>query len=219
MFMKFVIASDIHGSAKYCRFLIEAYKRENADKLLLLGDILYHGPRNPLPEEYAPQEVLGMLSEIKKEIICVRGNCDAEIDCELLPFPLPEYAYVFADGVNMCLSHGHRTLAPLSSSNVYITGHTHVPLKVSGEYILLNPGSVTLPKEDSRHGYILYENRRFIFKDLNGEQYDVLDLDALKAEHIEPPQSVQPETEQPAEPEVNAVKRTVVRRKFVIRKR
>lgn len=174
--MKFVIASDIHGSAKYCRSLIEAFRREGADKLLLLGDILYHGPRNHLPEEYSPKEVVEMLSEIKQKIICVRGNCDAEIDEAVLPFPLPEYAWVFADGLNIILSHGHRAVPPMSENDVYLTGHTHVPLKETGEYIHLNPGSVSLPKEDSRHGYILYENRRFTFKDVDGEPYDSLEV-------------------------------------------
>ena len=197
--MKFLVASDIHGSAKYCRLLVEAFKREGADKLLLLGDILYHGPRNPLPEEYSPKEVIEILSEIKHKIICVRGNCDAEIDLAVLPFPVPEYARVFADGLNICLSHGHRDVPPLSENDIYLTGHTHVPLKQTGEYIHLNPGSVSLPKEDSRHGYILYENRKFTFKDLNGLPYDCLELNGAQT----------------------AVKRmpTVLRRKVVKKKR
>lgn len=90
--MKILIASDIHGSAKYCRMTIDAFRREGADKLVLLGDILYHGPRNPLPEEYSPKDVVEMLSEVKEKVICVRGNCDAEIDQALLPFPLTDYA-------------------------------------------------------------------------------------------------------------------------------
>lgn len=174
--MKFIIASDIHGSAKYCRLLIEAFKREGAEKLLLLGDILYHGPRNPLPEEYSPMEVVDMLSSVKEKVICVRGNCDSEIDQTVLPFPMPDYAFVFADGVNMCLSHGHRDVPPLNSGNVLITGHTHVPLKQAGEYLHLNPGSVSLPKEDSYHGFVLYENRKFSFKNFDGEVLDGVDL-------------------------------------------
>ena len=179
--MKLLIASDIHGSAKYCRKLVEAFSREGADKLLLLGDILYHGPRNPLPEEYSPKQVIEMLSEIKQKIICVRGNCDAEIDLTVLPFPVPDYAWVYADGLNICLSHGHRAVPPLSETDIYLTGHTHVPLKQTGEYIHLNPGSVSLPKEDSRHGYILYENRKFIFKDIDGTPYDVLETGGAPA--------------------------------------
>ncbi len=174
--MKFVIASDVHGSAKYCKLLIDAFKRENADKLLLLGDILYHGPRNPLPDGYAPKEVAEMLSEIKEKIICVSGNCDAEIDAMILPFPLSDYAAVFADGINFYMSHGHRDVPPMSGGDVYLTGHTHVPLKEAGQYIHLNPGSVALPKENSKRGYILYDNRRFIFKTLESEPYDSLEV-------------------------------------------
>lgn len=173
-----MIASDLHGSAKYCWLLIEAFRRENADKLLLLGDVLYHGPRNTLPEEYAPQEVIEMLTAIKGRIIGVRGNCDAEIDECLLPFPLSDYSSVFVDGLKIYLSHGHRTVPPLGVGDIYVTGHTHVPLNVKEPegYYHLNPGSVTLPKEDSCHGYILYSNRTFAFKTLDGEQYDLLDL-------------------------------------------
>lgn len=177
--MKFIIASDIHGSAKYCKLLLEAYERENADKLLLLGDILYHGPRNPLPDGYSPKEVTEMLSAVKDKIICVRGNCEAEVDQMVLPFPVTaDYAAVYADGIDIYLSHGHRQVPPLSKGDVYLTGHTHVPLNVVEPegYYHLNPGSVSLPKENSAHGYIVYENRTFTFKNLDGEEYDSLKI-------------------------------------------
>jgi len=175
--MKLLIASDIHGSAKYCRLLVEAFEREGAEKLLLLGDILYHGPRNPLPEEYAPAKVAQTLGEIKEKILCVRGNCDSEVDQMVLPFPvLSDYAAVCVDGVNIYLSHGHREGPPMLEGDVYLTGHTHVPLKEKCGYIHLNPGSVSLPKENSPHGYILYENKTFYFKTLDGKIYDSLSL-------------------------------------------
>ena len=172
--MKLVIASDIHGSAKYCRQLLEAFAREGADKLLLLGDILYHGPRNPLPDEYAPAEVAQVLGGVKEKIICVRGNCDSEVDQMVLPFPvLSDYALVHADGVNLYLSHGHRQAPPLCAHDVYLTGHTHVPLNSRDEgYLHLNPGSVSRPKENSRRGYILFDGGKFYFKTLDGEVYD-----------------------------------------------
>lgn len=174
--MKFLIASDIHGSAKYCRLTAEAFTKERADKLLILGDILYHGPRNPLPEEYSPQEVVSILSALKDKIICVRGNCDSEVDQMVLPFPITaDYAAVFADGLEIYLSHGHRQIPPLKKGDVYITGHTHVPMNENADgYYHLNPGSVSLPKEGSGHGYILYENRTFLFKTLDGKVYDEL---------------------------------------------
>ena len=170
--MKLFIASDLHGSAKYCRLMLEAFEREKADKLLLLGDILYHGPRNNLPEEYSPMQVAEMLGRYKQKIICVRGNCEAEVDQMVLPFPcLCDYALVCAGGVNIYLSHGHREVPPLGDGDVYITGHTHVPLIEKKGYLHLNPGSVSLPKENSGHGYIVFENRTFTFKTLDGKEY------------------------------------------------
>lgn len=165
--MKIIIASDIHGSAKWCGKLLEVYRSEGAEKLVLLGDILYHGPRNPLPEGYDPKTVAEMLNGIKENVICVRGNCDSEVDQMVLGFPItPDYALICADGVNLYLSHGHREVPPLSRGDYYLTGHTHVPLNEDCGYIHLNPGSVSLPKEGSGHGYILFENGKFTFKNL-----------------------------------------------------
>lgn len=169
--MKILIASDIHGSAKYCRKMLEAFESEGAERLILLGDILYHGPRNPLPEEYSPKDVAAMLAPYADRITAVRGNCDSEVDQMVLAFNVSsDYGAVFADGLNLFLSHGHRTVPPLSKGDVYLTGHTHVPLcAVEGDgYYHLNPGSVSLPKEGSAHGYILYENRTFTFRALDG---------------------------------------------------
>ena len=171
--MIFIIASDIHGSSVYCKKLVEIFKKENADKLLLLGDILYHGPRNPLPDGYAPAEVAKLLGEINDKILCVRGNCDSEVDQMVLPFNISsDYALVCADGLNIYLSHGHRGAPPLLKGDIYLTGHTHVPLKEDCGYIHLNPGSVALPKENSPHSYILYKDRTFYFKTLDGQVYD-----------------------------------------------
>ena len=170
--MKLFIASDLHGSAKYCREMLEAFEREKADKLLLLGDILYHGPRNPLPDGYDPKTVGELLGVYKQKIICVRGNCEAEVDQMVLAFPcLSDYALVCEGGVNIYLSHGHRDVPPLAESDVYITGHTHVPVIERCPWLHLNPGSVSLPKEGSERGYIVYENRTFTFKTLAGREY------------------------------------------------
>ena len=173
--MKLIIASDIHGSAKWCGELLECFKREKADKLLLLGDILYHGPRNPLPDEYAPMRVYEMLNGMADKIIAVRGNCDSEVDQMVLSFNISsDYATVCDGDIRLHLSHGHRTVPPLTCGDIYLTGHTHVPLNTveSEGYIHLNPGSVSLPKENSPHGYILYEDGRFLFKTLDGKVYD-----------------------------------------------
>ena len=169
--MKLLIASDIHGSAAFCRNLIEAIKRENADKVLLLGDILYHGPRNNLPAEYAPKEVAAMLNEIKGKLICVRGNCDTEVDQMMLDFPvLSDSAILFIEGMTIYASHGHHDFPALEEGNVVVSGHTHVPVDYVKDGIrYINPGSVSIPKEDSWHGYVILENGDFTWKNLEGE--------------------------------------------------
>ncbi len=141
--MKLMIASDIHGSAYYCRKMLEAYDREKADKLLLLGDILYHGPRNDLPKEYAPKEVIAMLNARKQEILCVRGNCDTEVDQMVLEFPiLAEYCFLNLDGQNIYATHGHvwnpKKLPMLKAGDILLNGHTHVEFPILAEYCFLN---------------------------------------------------------------------------------
>ena len=175
--MKLLIASDIHGSAYYCRKLLEAYKKEEADKLILLGDILYHGPRNDRPEEYAPKEVIAMLNPMKQEILCVRGNCDTEVDQMVLEFPiLADYGFLYERGRMIFLTHGHvfneNHLPMLKKGDILLHGHTHVPVcREHEEYIYMNPGSVSIPKEGSEHSYMTYEDGIFIWKNLDREAY------------------------------------------------
>lgn len=164
--MKLIIASDIHGSALYCGKLIAAFRNEKADKLLLLGDLLYHGPRNPLPEEYDPKAVATMLNGIKEKILCVRGNCEAEVDQMMLEFPvMADYALLSLDGINLYATHGHLTEPPMHQGDVLVSGHTHVPTWQNKRF---NPGSVSIPKENSHHGYILYADGTFNWKDFEG---------------------------------------------------
>ncbi len=181
--MKWLIASDIHGSAPYCRALLEAYKREGAGRLLLLGDLLYHGPRNDLPEGYAPKEVISMLSAVKEKIFCVRGNCEAEVDQMVLPFPvLGEYCLIESAGRLVFATHGHvyNTDSPpaLSPGDLLLHGHTHIPAKVKtpAGWWYLNPGSVSIPKEGSAHSYMTLEEGLFAWKSLDGVEYDRLEL-------------------------------------------
>ncbi len=172
--MKWMIASDIHGSAYWCRKLIEKYKEEQADRLILLGDLLYHGPRNDLPDEYAPKQVISMLNAMKDEILCVRGNCEAEVDQMVLDFPvLADYALLALDKRMIFLTHGHvyneSNVPPLKNGDILLHGHTHVPKCVEHEsYIYMNPGSVSIPKENSHHGYMTLENGKFLWKDFDG---------------------------------------------------
>lgn len=175
--MKLMIASDIHGSAYYCRMLIERYESEKPEKLILLGDILYHGPRNALPKDYNPAEVADMLNSIKDHVFSVRGNCDAEVDQMMLHFPiLSDSAIVYACGRELYLTHGHNygeTNPPqLANGTILVCGHTHVPKCQDYDgYIYVNPGSVSIPKEDSPHSYIILEDSTIIWKDIEGNEY------------------------------------------------
>ena len=161
--MKLMIASDIHGSSYYCRKMIEAYRQEKADRLLLLGDLLYHGPRNDLPRDYNPKEVISMLNAIKNELLCVRGNCDTEVDQMVLDFPiLAEYCLLELAGRTIFATHGHNfnpdNLPMLKEGDILLNGHTHIPANQNmGTYTYMNPGSISIPKEGSAHGYMIYD--------------------------------------------------------------
>ena len=176
--MKWLIASDLHGSAYYCRQLLAAFDREGADRLLLLGDLLYHGPRNDLPRDYDPKAVTALLNGRQGDILAVRGNCDAEIDQAVLNFPiLADYALLAEGGRLIFVTHGHLfnldMLPPLHPGDILLHGHTHVPACETRDGVTyLNPGSLSMPKEDSPHGYMTLENGVFLWKDLmTGEAY------------------------------------------------
>lgn len=167
--MKLVIASDIHGSAYWCGKLLEVIEEVQPDRVLLLGDLLYHGPRNDLPRDYAPKRVIPMLSGLADRILAVRGNCEAEVDQMVLPFPcMADYALVQADGLTLYLTHGHLSspdhLPPLTAGTVFLSGHTHVKIDEDRNGIrCLNPGSVSIPKDGS-HSCIVYDNGIFTFR-------------------------------------------------------
>ena len=170
--MKWMIASDLHGSAYYGKRMVEAFEREGAGRLLLLGDLLYHGPRNDLPREYAPKQVIQLLNARKSQILCVRGNCEAEVDQMVLEFPvLSEFGVVFADGLTLYMLHGHKNLdLPVLPGDILLCGHTHVPaVRKDGEHYYVNPGSGSIPKEGSCHGYMILENRQLHHVSLEGE--------------------------------------------------
>lgn len=171
--MKYIIASDIHGSAYYCDKLLEAFAREEADRLVLLGDILYHGPRNDPPRGYDPREVAIALNRFKDRILCIRGNCDAEVDQMMLEFPImAEYAVIEYGGRLIWLTHGHTYNIdnPITSidGDIMIYGHTHIPMIEERKGVtFINPGSVSLPKADSGHGYLVLEDGKFSQKYLH----------------------------------------------------
>ena len=172
--MKFVIASDLHGAAPAVRTLVQRIEQEAPDRVLLLGDLLYHGPRNDLPKEYAPKQVIPMLNAMKDKIYAVRGNCEAEVDQMVLDFPvMADYCILSIDGKTFYATHGHvynqNNLPPLCQGDILIHGHTHV-LKAEqmDGYILLNPGSVSIPKEGNPPTYAVLEDGIFSIKDFQG---------------------------------------------------
>lgn len=167
--MKLLIASDIHGSAYWCGKLCAEIEKEQPDRVILLGDLLYHGPRNDLPRDYAPKQVIPMLNALKEKIIAVRGNCEAEVDQMVLSFPcMADFCQLYADGKTFYLTHGHHhnpdNLPPLVGGSIFLYGHTHVKLdKVVNGIRCLNPGSVSIPKDGS-HSYLLFEDGEFAFR-------------------------------------------------------
>ena len=175
--MKLMIASDIHGSMFYLEKLLNRFEEEKPDKLILLGDILYHGPRNDLPEGYAPKKVIEKLNSIKENILCVRGNCDTEVDQMVLDFPiLADYAILYFNGKMIFATHGHNhnTKNPpmLKKGDILLHGHTHVAIcEKQDYYTYINPGSVSIPKEDTPHSYMMFCDGTFIWKDLDGKEY------------------------------------------------
>lgn len=184
--MKLLIASDIHGSATWCKRLMAAIEAEAPDRLILLGDLLYHGPRNPLPDGYAPAEVAAMLNGMAERIVAVRGNCDSEVDQMMLDFPcMGDYALVMDGARSLFCTHGHvfdpavvcenaeagvrnATMPPLAPGSAFLSGHTHVKTNEKRSGIqFVNPGSVSLPK-DGTHSYALYADGRFELRTLEG---------------------------------------------------
>lgn len=176
--MKYMIASDIHGSAVWCEKLLEAFEKEKAGRLILLGDILYHGPRNDLPDGYAPKEVIAMLNPLKDRILAVRGNCDTEVDQMVLDFPvLADYAILETCDRMIYMTHGHvyntEHLPPLSDGDILLHGHTHIPAckQFGNNNLYLNPGSVSIPKNGTPHGYMTLEDGKLLWKDMAGETF------------------------------------------------
>lgn len=170
--MKFLIASDIHGSAYYCDLLLKAIETEKADRVLILGDILYHGPRNDLPKDYAPKKVIEMLNPLKDKLLCVRGNCDTEVDQMVLEFPImADYSVIPVGDRLMYAAHGHNfnenNLPPMSQGDILLNGHTHVSKCAEhNDFIYMNPGSVSIPKEETPHSFMTLEDGKFLWENL-----------------------------------------------------
>ena len=176
--MKLMIASDLHGDAVCTARLLEQFRASGAKHLVLLGDLLYHGPRNDLPKGYAPKEVIALLNDTRKDLICVRGNCDTEVDQMVLNFPiLSDTACLLVDDHTIIASHGHHDAPPMCEGDILLGGHTHVPVferRATADgtvYLHVNPGSVSLPKEHSPHSYVIMDGNTVTFHTLEGEIY------------------------------------------------
>jgi len=177
--MKLLIASDIHGSNYYCEKLIKKFIASQSDKLILLGDILYHGPRNNLPTDYDPKKVIALLNPIADKIICVRGNCDAEVDNMVLDFDvLADHTYLVCENTNFYLAHGHHELQNLQAGTIYLSGHTHIPLieKLENDILHVNPGSTSIPKGNFAASFAIYENKTITIYDFDDKIINSVEL-------------------------------------------
>lgn len=174
-----MIASDIHGSAYYCGKMKERFLEEGAEKLILLGDLLYHGARNALPKDYDTLGTAEILNSLKEHVLCVRGNCDSDVDGMVLQFPVrAEFAFIPLDGANLYLTHGHLEPPVLGENDILVNGHFHVPaFELRGAYRYANCGSVSIPKENSPHSYLIYENGLLSWK-------NILTGEIFREEHI-----------------------------------
>lgn len=172
--MRMMIAADLHGSAYYARRIQEIFEQTVPERLILLGDLLYHGPRNPLPRDYAPMETAAILNSMRDKILAVRGNCDSEVDQLVLDFPIgADYMIWYDCGTLIFTTHGHvfnEEKRPLiGPRDILLQGHTHIPaVEDLGHFVCLNPGSAALPKEGWDPTYMLYEDGVFTIHTLEG---------------------------------------------------
>lgn len=166
--MKYLICSDIHGSIDSVNILLDKFNRMNCDMILCLGDVLYHGPRNDLPLNYSPKEVINALNPIADKIICVKGNCEAEVDQMVLSFNILDSYDANINGVLAHLEHGHHLDEYNGNANIVLYGHTHIPYcENKNNTVYINPGSITIPKNGSKRGYAIWDNNSIIGYDID----------------------------------------------------
>lgn len=180
--MKLFFISDIHGSFYYLEKALEKFEAEKASHIIILGDELYHGPRNPLPKGHCPKDCADALNRYADRIIAVRGNCDCEVDEMMLHFPLlGTYSNLFVDNKRLFLTHGHvygeSNMPPLAHGDAFIYGHTHIPVAYKKDGItVINPGSIALPKENNPHTYGILDENIFTIKDLCGNEFKKIEI-------------------------------------------
>ncbi len=174
--MKYLIASDIHGSAYYAEKVVEKFNEEKADKLILLGDIYNHGPRNPLPKDYAPLKVAEVLNGVKDYLIVIKGNCDSAVDTMISEFEFFENLLIVAENKSVFLTHGHifnKDSMPKTKVDAIIYGHFHTGfIERNNGVIIANAGSTSLPKNDTANSYLVLDKKTLILKDFDGKIID-----------------------------------------------
>lgn len=178
--MKVLVVSDIHGSEYYAEKLNEIIEKEQPEKIVLLGDLYYHGPRNELSQEYNPMKVAGILNKLKERLMVVRGNCDAEVDEMISEFKFEDHILTEINGKKYYFTHGHKyniENIPYDDFDVMIYGHIHQGFIQEKEgFIFANPGSISLPKCNSAHSYIILEEDAILLKDVSGEMIQKYEL-------------------------------------------
>ena len=171
--MKILILSDIHGSAYYAKKIEDINQRENPYQIIVLGDLYYHGPRNDLTQEYNPMKVAGVLNDLKDKLRVTRGNCDAEVDEMISDFKLEPYIEMQVNGKKVFFSHGHMyniDNLPNKAIEVMFYGHYHTGFIIEEDGIIFaNPGSISLPKNNTKHSYIIFDENKIVLKDAEGE--------------------------------------------------
>ena len=173
--MKYLVVSDIHGSSYYANKINEIYKKENSDKIILLGDLYYHGPRNPLTKEYNPMEVSKIFNSLKDKILCIKGNCDAEVDEMISEFEFKESITIDINRLKFFFTHGHKYNIDNIPENidVLVYGHFHTGfIKEKDGVICVNSGSISLPKDNTKNSYLIINDNEIILKDIDGEIID-----------------------------------------------
>ena len=174
--MKYLIVSDIHGASDSAQIISNIFNEKKCDLILCLGDILYHGPRNDLPNNYCPKDVIKILNPLADKIIAIKGNCEAEVDQMVLDFKINDYLDMNINGLNCHLEHGHHLDEYNGKCDIILYGHTHIPdNSIKNNIRYFNPGSITLPKNNTKRSYAIWDDRRIILYDILGNELDKIE--------------------------------------------
>lgn len=170
--MKLLVVSDIHGSAYYAEKIPEIFEREKADKIIVLGDLYYHGPRNPLTKDYSPMKVAEILNSLKDRLEVIKGNCDAEVDEMISEFKFKEHLLLDVNNLKVYFTHGHKNNMdnlPDEQIDMMVYGHFHTGFIVKKDGIIFaNPGSISLPKDNTKNSYLILDKESIVLKDIDG---------------------------------------------------